>query len=115
MEPYRPVRAFSAAWPLIKGRTHRSECGFAVMRRAIPNVSPPAQASGYGESLLQKPIMTPLLQTAVEKACVPLMDLRSSIRKLLTLNAMLAGMAAVAQTQTPSTPAPAPAAAPTDA
>src|SRR5579863_10762937 len=47
------------------------------------------------------------------------MDLRSSIRNLLIVNAMLAGMA-TAQTQTPSTPpaeptpapAPAPAAAP---
>ena len=44
-----------------------------------------------------------------------LMNLRSSTRALLTVSAMLAGMAAVAQTQTPSTtpapPAPAPAAA----
>ena len=49
-----------------------------------------------------------------------LMDLRSSIRAFLTVSAMLAGVAAVAQTQTPSTtpappPSPAPAATPAPA
>jgi len=60
--------------------------------------------------------MTPLLQSAVEKACKPLMDLRSSIRTLLTVSAMTASVAAIAQTQTPSTPpAPTPAPATTPA